>query len=70
MALSEITSLATKATSLWGSINKAVDEVQQRATELIMDSIIKNSAFFYVLTNFLRLYNLIIRYSFVYVNFF
>lgn len=45
MALSEIASLATKATSLWGSINKAVGEVQQQATELIMDSIIKNSAF-------------------------
>lgn len=45
MALSDITSLTTKITSLWAKANTAVEDVQQRATELVMDAIIKSSTF-------------------------
>ena len=45
MALSDITSLTTKITSLWSKANTTVEDVQQRATELVMDAIIKSSTF-------------------------
>lgn len=45
MALSDITSLTTKIVSLWSKANTTVEDVQQRATELVMDAIIKSSTF-------------------------
>lgn len=45
MALSDIASIVTQASSLWSKVNTTVDEVQTQATYLLMDAIIKHSTF-------------------------